>query len=47
MPIAFATTNPARLTGTVGKNGMNRPHDVALVQVLHLKSKFTTPENHS
>lgn len=34
MPIAFATTNPARLTGTVGKNGMNRPHDVALVQVL-------------
>ena len=28
----LATTRPAALTGTIGQGGLNRPHDVALVQ---------------
>ena len=30
----FATSRPAALTGTLGQGGVNRPHDVALVQAL-------------
>ncbi|MEE8187786.1 MAG: hypothetical protein V3T80_01145 [Kiloniellales bacterium] len=30
----LATTRPAALTGTIGQGGLNRPHDVALVQAL-------------
>ncbi len=30
----FATTRPAALTGTIGQGGVNRIHDVALVQAL-------------
>ena len=30
----FATSRPAALTGTIGQGGVNRVHDVALVQAL-------------
>ena len=30
----LATSRPAALTGTVGQGGVNRAHDVALVQAL-------------
>jgi hypothetical protein len=34
MPIRRVTSMPPRLSGTVGKSAINRPHDVALVQAL-------------
>ncbi|MDP6953035.1 MAG: hypothetical protein QGF53_09785 [Alphaproteobacteria bacterium] len=34
MPIRCVTSMPPRLSGTVGKSAINRPHDVALVQAL-------------
>ncbi len=30
----LATSRPAALTSTLGQGGVNRPHDVALVQAL-------------
>ncbi len=30
----LATTRPAALTGAIGQGGLNRVHDVALVQAL-------------
>ena len=32
--LKLATSRPAALTGTVGQGGVNRIHDVALVQAL-------------
>ena len=34
MSIRRVTSMPPRLSGTVGKSAINRPHDVALVQAL-------------
>jgi hypothetical protein len=34
MPVRRVTSMPPRLSGTVGKSAINRPHDVALVQAL-------------
>ncbi|NQV22671.1 MAG: hypothetical protein HQ511_14755 [Rhodospirillales bacterium] len=45
MTIKLATSKPAHITGNVGKMGMNRLHDVALIQALlaNIKDKSFRP----